>query len=254
MKVTGGKRLLAMALLATLTGASTLMASHSWGNFHWARTANPFTLKTGDNVDSNWDVYLDQAIGDWNLSSVLDLQKVAGGANPRNCRPTSGRIEVCNSKYGNNGWLGIAQIWASGNHITQAVSKMNDTYFNTAKYDTPAWRSLVMCQEIAHDFGLDHQDETFDNPNLGSCMDYTSNPIGNEHPNQHDFDQLEAIYAHLDTTTTITQATNRGAAAGQIDRGQFGQLMRSTNGGRTELYVLALANGEKVFTHVIWAD
>jgi len=204
MKVTGGKRLLAMALLATLTGASTLMASHSWGNFHWARTANPFTLKTGDNVDSNWDVYLDQAIGDWNLSSVLDLQKVAGGANPRNCRPTSGRIEVCNSKYGNNGWLGIAQIWASGNHITQAVSKMNDTYFNTAKYDTPAWRSLVMCQEIAHDFGLDHQDETFDNPNLGSCMDYTSNPIGNEHPNQHDFDQLEAIYAHLDTTTTIT--------------------------------------------------
>jgi len=30
--------------------------------------------------------------------------------------------------------------------------------------------------------------------------------------------------------------------------------MRSTNGGRTELYVLALANGEKVFTHVIWAD
>ena len=212
-----------------------------------------FTLKTGDNVDTNWDYYLAQARDDWSASSVLDLQIVTGGTNPRNCRPTSGRIEVCNSKYGNNGWLGLAQIWASGNHITQAVSKLNDTYFNTAKYDTPAWRSLVMCQEIAHDFGLDHQDETFDNPNLGSCMDYTSNPIGNEHPNRHDYDQLEAIYSHLDSSTTISQ-TNRGAAASQIDRGQFGQLMRSTNGGRTELYVLDQGNGEKVFTFVIWAD
>jgi hypothetical protein len=254
MNVTGGGRILAIALLVTIAGASTLMATHSWGNYHWARTANPFTLKAGDNVDSNWEAYLDQAIADWNVSSVLDVQRVAGGSNPKNCRPTSGRIEVCNSKYGNTGWLGIAQIWASGSHITQAVTKVNDTYFNTAKYNTPAWRSLVMCQEIAHDFGLDHQDEVFDNQNLGSCMDYTSNPIGNEHPNAHDYEQLELIYAHLDTTTTVSQTTNRGAAASQIDRGQFGQLVRSTNGGRTELYVLDLGNGQKVFTHVIWAD
>lgn len=257
MKMTRGRYLTAIALLATVAGASTLFASHSWGNYHWARTANPFTLKTGDNVDAKWDAYLDEAIADWNKSAVLDLTKVAGGANPRNCRPTSGRIEVCNSTYGSNGWLGLAQIWASGTHITQAVSKLNDTYFNTAKYNKPEWRRLVMCQEIAHDFGLDHQDEAFDNANLGSCMDYTSNPLGppsNEHPNQHDFDQLATIYGHLDSTTTISQSTNRGAAASQIDRGQFGQLMRSTNGGRTELYVLDLGNGEKVFTHVIWAE
>jgi len=88
-------------------------ADHAWGNYHWARTSNPFTLKVGDNVNSAWDAYLNEAISDWNASSVLDLQKVTGGANPKNCRPTNGRIEVCNSKYGNNGWLGIAQIWAS---------------------------------------------------------------------------------------------------------------------------------------------
>ena len=258
MSLTTGKRLLAIAVLAAVAGASTLFASNSWGNYHWARTANPFTLKTGDNVDAKWDAYLDLAIGDWTASTVLDLLKVAGGSNPKNCRPTSGRIEVCNSTYGSNGWLGLAQIWASGSHITQAVSKLNDTYFNTAKYNTPAWRSLVMCQEIAHDFGLDHQDVAFDNPNLGSCMDYTSNPSGppsNEHPNAHDYDQLVTIYGgHLDSTTTISQTTNRGAAASQIDHGQFGQLIRSTNGGRTELYVLDLGNNEKVFTHVIWAE
>ena len=184
---------------------------------------------------------------------MLELTKVAGGSNPRNCRPTSGRIEVCNATYGQNGWLGLAQIWASGSHITQAVSKLNDTYFNTVKYNKPEWRQLVMCQEIAHDFGLDHQDEDFDNLNLGSCMDYTSFPKGNEHPNQHDFDQLETIYGgHLDTSTTVGQ-TSRGAAS-QIDRNQFGQLVRSTNGGRTELYSLDLGNRQKIFTFVIWAD
>ena len=185
------------------------------------------------------------------------LEKVAGGTTPKNCRPTAGRIEVCNARYGRNGWLGIAQIWASGSHITQATTRVNDTYFNMDAYNTPAWRQMVMCQELAHDFGLDHQDETFDNPNLGTCMDYTGNPGGppsNEHPNTHDYDQIEAIYAHLDSTTTVGQTVNRGAAPSQFDRGQFGRLVRSTNGGRTELYELDLGGGQRIFTHVIWAE
>ena len=259
------RRLLSLIVLAVIVAAATLTASHSWGNYHWARTSNPFTLKVGDNVDANWDAYLDDAITDWTGSAVLNLTKVTGGANPRNCRPTAGRIEVCNSRYGSNGWLGIAQIWISGTHITQAITKVNDSYFDTATYNTPAWRRLVMCQEIGHDFGLDHQDETFDNANLGTCMDYTNDPDGgqggasandpsNEHPNQHDYAQLASIYSHLDNTTTVGQTVNRGADASQINRGQFGALVRSTNGGRTELYMLDLGNGQRVYTHVIWAE
>jgi hypothetical protein len=251
--------------LVVIIAVATLTANHSWGSYHWARTSNPFTLKVGDNVDADWDVFLDDAITDWNASAVLNVTEVPGGANPRNCRPTSGRIEVCNSRYGNNGWLGIAQIWVTGTHITQAVTKVNDSYFNTPTYDTPAWRRLVMCQEVGHDFGLDHQDETFANANLGTCMDYTNDPDGgpggastndpsNEHPNQHDYAQLNSIYQHLDGTTTVGQLTTRGAAASQLDRGQFGQLVRSTNGGRTQLFVLELGNGHRVFTHVIWAE
>ena len=240
--------------------AASLSANHAWGNYHWARNQNPFTLKVGDNVDASWDQYLNEAVADWTQSSVLNLNKVAGAANPKNCRPTSGQIEVCNAKYGQNGWLGIAQIWASGSHITQAVTKVNDSYFLTSRYNTPAWRRLVMCQEIGHDFGLDHQDETFDNGNLGTCMDYTSDPDGppsNEHPNAHDYAQLESIYSHLDSTTTISQSANSAAglaAAAQLERGQFGQLIRSTNGGRTQLFVLDLGAGQRVFTHVIWAE
>jgi hypothetical protein len=203
----------AVAIVAGLVGPAA--ANHSWGGYHWARTSNPFTLKVGDNVSSAWDAYLDGAISDWSASSVLDLAKVAGGTRPKNCRPTAGRIEVCNARYGNNGWLGIAQIWLNGDHITQAMAKMNDTYFGTSAYNTPAWRRLVMCQEIAHGFGLDHQDENFDNPNLGTCMDYTSDPDGppsNEHPNAHDYAELEVIYSHLDGSTTVQQSSaSKGA-------------------------------------------
>src|SRR5512134_428492 len=191
---------LAFAVATLATG----YANHSWGGYHWARTSNPVNIKVGDNVNSAWDAYLDEAIGDWNVSRVVQLSEVAGGARPRNCRPTAGRIEACNASYGNTGWLGIAQIWISGTHITQAITKLNDTYFNTAQYNTPAWRALVTCQEIAHDFGLDHQDENFDNANLGSCMDYTSSPETNQHPNAHDMQQLVTIYSHPDSFTSAT--------------------------------------------------
>ena len=243
-------------------------ANHSWGGYHWARTSNPFTLKLGDNVSSTWDPYLGTTSSDWSQSFVLDTTIVPGGtvSDPRKCRPTSGRVEVCATTYGNNGWLGVASIWISGLHITQGTVKMNDTYFNTAKYNTPAWRNLVMCQEVGHTIGLDHQDTTFNNTNLGTCMDYTNDPDGggfyglsNEHPNQHDYGELGIIYSHLDSTTTVKQSVNNKPAAannepGRLGTGQWGKLIRSTNHGRTELYELDLGRGNKMLTHVIWAE
>lgn len=256
------KRPLVLAGLIAVMFAAVLSADHSWGGYHWARTSNPFTIKTGDNVTSAWDAYLDEAISDWNVSPTLDLLKVAGGSNRRNCRPTSGRIEVCNSTYGSNGWLGIAQIWINGLHITQATTKVNDTYFNTSTYNKPEWRRLVMCQELAHDFGLDHQDENFSNPNLGSCMDYTNNPLGppsNEHPNLHDYEQIDIIYQHYDSFTSIGAALPKAMppAMGHIDfdtPNQWGRLVRSSANRRAQVFELDFGGGHKVLTHVFWAD
>jgi hypothetical protein len=126
---------------------------------------------------------------------------------------------VCNRTYGNNGWLGLATIWTvSGTtHIAQATTKLNDTYFNSPPYNTSAWRALVACQEIGHDFGLDHQDENFNNANLGTCMDYTNNPSSNQHPNQGDYDQLECIYDPADRGRTLSTSTHSCTGTGHLD-------------------------------------
>jgi hypothetical protein len=243
------RRFFFTAMLAVAVSAlpSLALGNHSWGGYHWARQSNPFTLKVGDNVSSQWDGILNTTISDWSQSTVLDLMKAAGAAKGRNCRPSAGRVEVCNGAYGNNGWLGIAQIWITGGvHITQGSVRLNDTYFNTSAYNTTAWRNLVSCQEVGHTLGLDHQDENFDNPNLGTCMDYTSNPGTNQHPNQHDYDELVTIYSHLDSTTTVgSLTTGFGNASG------WGQLVRSS--AHSSVYRLDLGNGQSVMTHVIWA-
>ena len=79
---------LALAITAFAAIAGTAAASHSWGGYHWARTANPFTLKLGDNVNTAWDSNLATTSTDWSVSTVLDTAIVAGSVDPRKCRPT----------------------------------------------------------------------------------------------------------------------------------------------------------------------
>lgn len=237
-----------------LGGFSFAFASHSWNGYHWARTQNPFTLKLGDNVSTVWDAYLATSSTDWSASSVLDTTVVAGKTNPRVCRAVSGRVEVCNASYGNNGWLGIAQISILNSHILLGTVKLNDTYFNTAGYNTPEWRNAVMCQEIGHTLGLSHVDEDFGNVPLGTCMDYSADPTLNQHPNQHDYDMLSAIYAHLDSSTTIKAGTASATATeGGEAPSEWGRAVAQDAQGRNSLYEGTLADGKKLVTFVIWA-
>ena len=223
------------------------------------------------NVSNTWDSHLNGASSDWSQSVVLDTAVVAGGGSSTTCSPTKGKVKVCNATYGGTGWLGVASIWAFGPHITQGTVKLNDTYFNSPPYNTQAWRNLVMCQEVGHTFGLDHQDENFNNANLGTCMDYTNNPSTNQHPNQHDYDQLVTIYSHLDSTTTvassISQSPSRGnskpaahntpTVADDIDTSnpaEWGMMARSMHGGRVEVYERNLGAKKKLITFVVWAE
>lgn len=265
----------AVVSVATILSMISFAASanHSWNGYHWARMSNPFTLDLGDNVDSGWDPYFATASSDWSQSTMFDTTIVTGGSNPKNCKATTGRVEVCNNTYGYNGWLGVAGIYVSGKHITAAYVKLNDSYFNSSTYGAPEWRQMVVCQEVGHTFGLDHQDETFSNTNLGTCMDYTDNPLGppsNEHPNKHDYDELVTIYSHVDSTTTIINSTGGGSDGGggggscnphkpgctgaSNDPSGWGRLVSTSHDGHQQVFELDLGNGRKMITHVLWAE
>jgi hypothetical protein len=248
-----GLLLVALAVLALQPATS---AHHRWRRYHWARQANPFTVGLGKNLSSSWATYLTNASADWSNSDVLDTTVVTGSTNGATCAPTSGRVEVCNAAYGSTGWLGVAQIWITGgSHITQGTVKVNDTYFSQAQYNTPSWRQTVICQEVGHTFGLDHQDENFNNGNLGTCMDYTSNPDGppsNLSPNAHDYEELDIIYRHFDSFTTVGASTGQTSRAPN-DPSEWGQLVKVAHGGKTQIFERDLPNGQRVVTFVIWA-
>lgn len=267
--------ILAMLAVTLALTASVASADHSWNGYHWARTANPFTLKLVDSVvDNPWDGHLISASADWTADGtaldVLDTQVVSGAEDSnsrKKCAAISGKVRVCDAEYGFNGWLGLATIRVSGIHIVQGTAKLNDSYLNNPKfitpYETPAWRQFVLCQEVGHPFGLGHQDEVFDNPNLGSCMDYTDDPDGtiktqpsNLHPNQHDYDQLVTIYgSHTDGINTYSQATGLAAPmSGNHDDEDFGAPTGKKDGKGRDILFVKEEGGMRKFTWVLWAD
>ncbi len=237
------------------THAVTPWINPSTGNpYHWARTVNPFTVNLGSDVTSAWTSSLAGASTDWSsygaltdyfgtftTTNPLRATVVAGLTTGRKCWPRSGRVEVCDAGYGNNGWLGLATIWASGDHITQGTVKLNDTYFGSgSSYNTPIWRASVTCQEVGHTFGLDHQDTS--GANFHTCMDYASVPDSwNTHPNRYDYSTLETDYAHLDSTSTLAATTTSSGGHG---------LRRL----RDDLYVENLGRGNRRFVWVFWAN
>ena len=143
------KQKLALGIVVAVGVTTPVLAVHSWSNYHWKRTTAELTVPVGDNVSAAWDIYLTNAVADWNQSTVINSPKVAGSTNPKNCRAVAGTIQACNSTYGNNGWLGLASISLSGGHIIQGTTKLNDTYYNTAQYNTPEWRAAVTCRKSA---------------------------------------------------------------------------------------------------------
>ena len=243
------RRYLAVALAATCCGvvAAPAAANHSWNGYHWARTANPFGLSLADNVGPAWDTYLATASANWSKSTVLDTT-VVPSSSKRNCRATGGRIEVCDAAYGNNGWLGLATIWISGGtHITQGTVKMNDTYFGLAAYNSPQERHHTMCQEVGHEFGLDHQ--STNGTDLNTCMDYAAEPqANNTSPNQHDYDELLTIYNHLDATATIqssAQANTTGANPYRTER---------TDNRHESTVTEYFSDDSRRVTRIVWAS
>lgn len=240
--------------LAWLVMAAPAGASHAWGNYHWGRTANPFTLQLVDSVTTAWDGYLGVASTDWSVSEVLDTAIVAGSTDNgtrKRCPAPTGQVRVCNATYGANGWLGLATIWInSSGHIVAGTAKMNDSYFNTSFYNNADAKQHVLCQEVGHTLGLGHQTAV-------SCMDDVNGLFdpAYAHPNAHDYEQLFANYSgHLDASSTLKQSLSAGAR-GRSEAADDGSLGRPVGTGRSPevLYVKDGGDGHRIYTWVFWA-
>ena len=182
----------ALVVATMVTTAVPAGASNSWNNYHWNRATSSTVLRLAilDSVTSAWDASLSQSNADWNRSTVFENTVSASDTSTttrRSCPASTGRVRACNYTYGQNGWRGLAQINLAGGHIAWGTTKVNDSYSWTS-----AARRHVMCQEIGHDFGLDHQFT-----NAGSCMDYAGiDDPAYVSPNTHDYNQLASMYNH----------------------------------------------------------
>lgn len=184
---------LTVSIVAVGMAAAPLLAHHQWGTYAWSSDGtNPITPTIVDNTDARWTGHVQEAAADWNASEFIQSGMESG--NNSSCGMVTGTIQVCNDDYGGNGWLGLATIALRDGQITAGSTKLNDNYFERDAYNNYTWRQLVTCQEIGHDFGLSHQNENFSTDETTSCMEYTSSPQDNEHPDFHDYDELARMY------------------------------------------------------------
>lgn len=209
-------RVLCVGVIVTLFLGASLLATHSWGTYHWARTTPSFVLTVVNSTTNEWDGYVSDAAADWSKSTKLDMTQVNGSTEDldrRQCRGITGQVHICNLAYGYNNWLGLAGISIDQDgHIFTGYVKLNDSYFGSSYYDTPLWRASVVCQELGHIIGLDHQDEDFNNVSLNTCMDYQDPPTAS--PNQHDYEQLDIIYGHTDSYDSYVTSGGGGGGGG----------------------------------------
>ena len=249
------------AVLAAAAGVAAIaapaVANHAWSNYHWERTGDEVTVTVYDSTTGQWPARVARAVNDWNQSTVIQ-SPLARGNSDSSCPIVAGEINVCNGDYGDNGWLGIASITATRGkttHITGGTTKLNDFYFNLPQYSDESWKQLVTCQEIGHDYGLGHQNENFNTDLTTSCMEYTSQPSGNEGPDSHDYEMLLDIYAHSDGGTTSGPGGGKGGPK-KFDVGNFpanwGRAVAFDASGRPNVFEQIVGN-QVVVTHVTWA-
>lgn len=294
------RRVLAIGLIVIAAGFSVVNADDgytpvSWSDYHWlpdfTSGGAPVTLDLHGSFSSAthdlWTGILQLPLNDWNTKSLgtLSLNAVLPGNNdPKKCPPTVGRIEVCSERFGGR-WVGQAQVWASGVHITQATVKLNDHFLAGAEgssiYTTADYRRMVLCHEVGHAAGgMGHPDTDFYNPNKGTCMDYTAYPTGNPPgtdmsnllPHDHD-GQMIWNYANVfhsgestggggnDPPTCPGRKPNCAnlppPAMGQINfetPDQWGKLVSSSPDGLGQVFELDFGGGHRVITFVIWAS
>ncbi len=167
----------ALALGAGALLAMGLMAFHLWSGYHW-----PTGSLSPAGKDRTRSVLYDVTAG------VQEWQALGTPIQPTEA---GGKADITVKEASSTIWLGLARIFIDGEgHISKGEVLLNTRALATFG---PAAADHVLCQEIGHVLGLDHNRTT-----VISCMNDQA-PLGSAtSPDAHDAETLNFIYAHLD--------------------------------------------------------
>jgi hypothetical protein len=127
---------------------TTSVASHYWGQWKYADAyINYYNGATGN----YYTHFQEEALLDlngWNRYTDVHLTQVGSAG-------TTDHINAYSGFYGNNGWLGIAEILQySGWTVKEGRCRLNRSYLDFGYSSTNI--KHVACQEVGHLFGLGH--------------------------------------------------------------------------------------------------
>eukprot|EP00934_Nitzschia_sp_Nitz4_P004064 Nitzschia sp. Nitz4//scaffold177_size45885//37495//38545//NITZ4_007212-RA/size45885-processed-gene-0.51-mRNA-1//-1//CDS//3329539076//4054//frame0 len=172
-------------------------------------------------LDDTWQTEFVNAVDDWENGDpdalTLTIQQ---GEVDYSCTQVDGLQKVCNANFGETGWLGINELITATltGEIQSSVAKMNEYYLLNADDDE---RQYTMCHEIGHGFGLPHTDESFTNPSLGNCMDYTNKPEENLHPDETNYQRLVSLYGTVDSRRGLRRSLSSTPLLSQELRDEY---------------------------------
>jgi len=183
---------LTIAVAGLFAVIATAQADHSWNGYRWPDSKLSPTV-FNKTTSTMFDI--PAAVQEWSdlgtpIQPVMTTQ--SKGAN------------ITVTEAFSTQWLGLAQVWVNGDgFITRGQVKLNRKLL--AGYPKPA-ADHVACQEFGHILGLDHNRAGDTSPGDDTCMNDQVNlqSIQYTTPNQHDKDQLNAIYGGSSGTSAFS--------------------------------------------------
>ncbi len=174
-----------LAFMALMLVPTVSFATHTWSVYHWPTEKLSPTV-----VDLTRSGLYDVSAGVVEWSDLgTPIQPVVS---------TKRKSDVTVKKGFSPQWLGLARIYIDAEgHITKGEVQLNTTLLEPYG---PEVADHVLCQELGHIWGLDHN-----RVELDTCMNDTS-ALSNTapYPNLHDAEQLNLMYGHTDAVPPPT--------------------------------------------------
>ncbi|HMQ01774.1 MAG TPA: hypothetical protein PKD79_01745 [Candidatus Doudnabacteria bacterium] len=225
---------------------------------HWPHPDPPFKLKLLNSSDPSvkWSDPLNFAISDWSQANSLFYaeQRIP---HTTECDFYPEVVHFC-SWSEPDGWIAIAGYiyWTDSGHISTGAYYLNDYYFHN--YDMPQSntdeaRNFIQCLQLGWLTGMPFRYN--EKPGTTSCMQAAwgwPETVERQSPDRTDIRNLKRLYSNHTHKPGSSSISYKVPQANEfwIQR-QFGELVRSVNGGQYLVYSLDLGDGASMNTIVL---